>query len=118
MYHDRIAQIAPQTLDRLLAGDSVDPGDALALVRLCLALNLVLWEAIDPHRLSWRDRERFEDDPSWQDGWDAAMDYVDRRIGELLSTDDEGRPWPRSGDSFRHEKDEVYRHRAESYRKL
>lgn len=89
----------------------------LRCARFCMAVDMALREGIDPQRLPRWDRERVEEDPSWQDGWDAAMDFVSTRVAELMSTDDEGRPWPASAASFRHEKDLAHRRRSESYRK-
>lgn len=118
MRYLNIVVLAAEALDACRREEMISLVGQELFVRFCLALDLALWEAIDPHRLPWQDRQKFEEDPSWQDGWDAAMDYVARRADELLSTVDEsGGPWPDSAESFRRERDLVHRHRAESYRK-
>jgi hypothetical protein len=104
-----IAAAAPGLLDALRKGLDLPYDEQVALVRLVLALELTLWEGVWP-KLCFRDMQRFDEDPTWRDGWDAAMDFVSQRIDLMLSTIDEsGEPWPDSGGSFKAEMEAMHR---------
>lgn len=91
--------------------------ESCLLERLAIALRLTMEEMTSPvqsgvfHPDSV-DGRRFEKGKRFAEGWDAAVDYVNRRLNDLLlHTDDEGMPWPYDLDSFRAEFSRVYKKR-------